>query len=137
MMYQNYKKTSMETTSPGRLLVMLFEGAIKNLDMAVKAITDQDMNTAHKGIIKGQEILQELMGSLNMDYEISAHLLDLYEYLQTRLVMANIHKDPGIIDEVREFLVDMHQTWLEASRMAGKTAAYRDPGCNRYVNVTG
>jgi flagellar protein FliS len=119
MAYDQYKKTSIETLSPGKLLVMLYDGAIKNIDSAKKAINDLDMNTAHQQLTKTQDIITELMCTLNMDYDISHSLYSLYDYLQYRLVQANINKDVQILDEVRTFLVDLRNTWDQAAKMTG------------------
>lgn len=117
--YDQYKKTSIETLSPGKLLVMLYDGAIKNVDTAKKAIADHDLNIAHQQLVNAQDIITELMCTLNMEYEISHNLYSLYDYLQYRLVQANLTKDVQILDEVRTFLVDLRNTWEEAAKKAG------------------
>ncbi len=117
--YDQYKKTSIETVSPGRLLVMLYDGAIKNIDTAKKAINDQDINTAHQQLVNAQDIITELICTLNMDYEIAHSLYSLYEYMQHQLAQANLKKDVHILDEVRTFLVELRNTWEEAAKKAG------------------
>lgn len=119
MAYDQYRKTSVETISPGKLLVMLYDGAIKNVDTAKKAIADRDMNTAHQQLVNAQDIITELMCTLNMDYEISQSLYSLYDYLQYRLIQANMNKDVQILDEVRTFLADLRSTWEEAAKKSG------------------
>lgn len=116
--YDNYRKTTVETAAPGKLLLMLYDGAIRNIDNAKEAINQKDINTAHNQIIKAEDIILELIGSLNMDYEISNHLSRLYEYLHYQLVQANLEKDTQKLDEVREFLVDLRNTWEEAMKKA-------------------
>jgi flagellar protein FliS len=119
MAYDQYRKTSVETLTSGKLLIMLYDGAIKNVDTAQKAIQNKDMNTAHEQLINAQDIVMELMCTLNMDYEISHSLYSLYEYLHHQLVEANLEKDAQVLDEVRTFLVDLRNTWEEAVKKAG------------------
>ncbi len=119
--YASYKSSAVETASPGKLLLMLYNAAIRNLDSAVQSIADKDIESAHKSIVRSQEIVAEFMYTLNMDYEISEKLLALYDYLHRRLVEANIHKDVEIINEVRGFLVELRDAWQEAVKKASST----------------
>ncbi len=67
------------------------------------------------GNIKAQNIVQEFMITLNMDYEISRSLYNLYDYFYRRLVEANIKKDQAIVEEVKGLLTELRQTFAEAS----------------------
>ncbi len=135
--YSNYKKASVETASPGKLLLMLFDGAIRNIDDAKKAIQDKDINVAHNLIVKTQNIILEFIASLNMDYEISNNLFNLYEYLYYQLVQANAGKDINKLDEVREFLVEFRNTWEEAMKKAATTTRTNDETTLQVLNVKG
>lgn len=117
--YNNYKRATVETSSPGKLLLMLYDGAIKNIGEAKKAIAEKDINTAHQKLIKTQDIILELISSLNMDYEISNSLFSLYEYVHHQLVQANLKKDAVILDEVTGILTELRNTWAEAIKTAG------------------
>jgi flagellar protein FliS len=136
--YNNYKKATVETASPGKLLLMLFDGAIRNIDDAKKAIQDKDINNAHNLIVKTQNIILEFIASLNMDYEISNNLFNLYEYLYYQLVQANAGKDIDKLDEVREFLVEFRNTWEEAmKKTAITTQAKKSESALQVLNVQG
>ena len=132
--YASYKSSAVETASPGKLLLMLYNAAIRNLDSAVQSIADKDIQSAHKSIVRTQDIISEFMCTLNMDYDISEKLLALYDYLHRRLVEANIHKDVEIINEVRGFLVGLRDAWQEAvqkaSSMTTRAAAAGGGGIN-------
>ncbi|MDD2511039.1 MAG: flagellar export chaperone FliS [Syntrophomonas sp.] len=112
--YNQYKKSVVETVAPEKLLLMLYDGAIKNISNAKKAIEDKDINRAHQQIMRAEEIIVELMSTLNMEYEISGRLFALYEYFYHRLTQANAHKEIGILDEVEGFLLELRGTWHEA-----------------------
>lgn len=140
--YDQYRKTSVETVAPEKLLIMLYDAALKNINNAKNAIVQKDMNLAHQDIMKTEDIIIELMSSLNMDYEISASLYSLYEYLLHQLAQANIKKDITILDEVNEFVLDLRNTWNEAMKglnntpAAVKNTAAEDPPL-KTINVKG
>lgn len=134
--YNQYKNTAVETASPGKLLLMLYDAAIRNLDKAQQAILEKDIPTSHKNLVKTQDIIKEFMCTLNMDYEISKNLFSLYEYMLQQLVQANVKKDPELVAEVRGYLTDLRETWQTALR--GSTAtmpAAMSEGISRTVNV--
>ncbi|NLB17461.1 MAG: flagellar export chaperone FliS [Syntrophomonadaceae bacterium] len=112
--YASYKNAAIETTSPGKLLLLLYDAAICNLEEAVINIGDKDIAAAHHRLIKGQDIVLEFICTLNMDYEISHKLKDLYDYMYRRLVEANVKKDVEIIEEVRGLLGELRDTWRDA-----------------------
>lgn len=112
--YNQYKRSTVETVSPEKLLIMLYNSAIKNINNAKKAINEKDINHAHAEIMRAEEIIVELMSTLNMDYEISAKLFALYEYFYYQLTQANAKKDIALLNEVESFLLELRETWLEA-----------------------
>lgn len=134
--YDQYQKTTVETITPGKLLIMLYDGAVKNLNNAREAIENSDFPTAHNNIITAQNIIRELMLTLNMDYKISESLLALYEFMYNQLVRANIKKDAAMVFEVQEMVMDLRQTWDQAVKIAGKTSS-NQTGTLRGVNVSG
>lgn len=123
--YDQYRRTSVETLAPEKLLLLLFEAAIKDLVNARQAIGARDFNAAHNEIIKAENILVELMSTLNMDYEISGQLYALYDYMYNRLVEANLSKNSEILMEVEDFLKDLYDTFQEADRIV-KTRPRRE-----------
>lgn len=134
--YNQYKNTAVETASPGKLLLMLYDAAIRNLDKAQQAIIDKDVNASHKYIMKAQDIIKEFMCTLNMDYEISKNLFSLYEYMLNQLIQANVKKDVDLVAEVRGYLVELRETWQTALRGAAAIpAAMATEGMSRTVNV--
>lgn len=115
--YAAYKQNDVLTASSGKLLIMLYDGAIKFLRFSKVAIDEENIESRNKYICKAQDIISELMATLNMDYEISHSLFALYEYMKYRLVEANIKKDKEIIDEVLGMLTELRETWEKAMTM--------------------
>lgn len=112
-----------ETASPGRLLLMLYDAAIKNLEMAKLALADKNIVASHNALVKAQDIIQELKCSLNMEIELSQTLYGLYEYMYLQLVQANVRKDVEPVLEVQGFLAELRAVWDEAIRKTSVTAA--------------
>ncbi len=115
-----YKKNQIETATPQEILILLYEGAIRFLVLAKKAMDAKDVEKTHQYLVKTQNILLEFMATLDMDLggELARNLYNLYEYLHYRLVQANIKKDPAMVDEVLEHLRALKATWEEAVRIA-------------------
>lgn len=118
--YDQYRRTKVETMTPGKLLLMLYDGILLNLTKARESITANDVSRAHVHIIKAQNIIIELMCTLNMDYKISESLYSLYEYMHQRLVEGNIRKDEEPLAEVEAMISDLRQTWDEAIKSLGR-----------------
>lgn len=110
-----YRKTSVETASPEKLLLMLYSGAINFLGQALVAMEARDFEKVNDMLKKTQAVIEELMVSLNMDYEISQRLWALYDYFLRRLVEANVKKDREPIDEVLRMITELQETWSQAA----------------------
>jgi len=121
--YQQYRKNVVNTSTPQELTLMLYNGLIKNLKLAVQAIGDKDNEGTNNNLAKSQNILEEFMGSLNMDYEVSNNLYALYDYMYRRLIDANIKKDKAVIEEVIGFAEELRDTWSQAMKLAKRQQA--------------
>jgi flagellar protein FliS len=119
--YQQYQQQQVFTAPPDKLLLMLFDGAIRFCNQAKKALANQKLEESNYYIIKAEDIILELMTSLKMDFAFSQQLYSLYEYLYRRLVEANIEKEPALLDEVVELLTELRQTWAEVAVKARET----------------
>lgn len=115
--FNAYKQNSVTTASPGELTLMLYNGSIKFLGKAKVAITDKNIEEKNYNIQRAQAIIAELMSTLNMDIEISKQMLLLYEYMNRRLVEANIQNDVTIIEEVEGLVTEFRDTWKEVIKI--------------------
>jgi len=116
--YQQYKQSVVNTSTPQELTLMLYNGLIKFLKLGVEAVEDNNLQNAHTNIVKAQNIIEEFMSTLDMDYDISKNLFSIYEYMNWRLIDANIRKDKAAIEEVVAFAEDLRNTWSQAMRLA-------------------
>lgn len=103
----------MNTASPGELTLMLYNGCLKFIKLAKHAIEEKKIEEKHINIIKVQNIIRELMVTLNMDIEVSHNMLQLYDYMLNRLVEANMKNDIDILMEVEGYVIEFRDTWKE------------------------
>ncbi|MEL3960247.1 flagellar export chaperone FliS [Lysinibacillus endophyticus] len=111
--YNAYKQNSVTTASPGELTLMLYNGCLKFLVKAKKAIEENNIQDKNTNIQKAQAIVKELMVTLKTDHEIANQMLSLYDYMNHRLIEANIKNDISIIDEVMELTTEFRDTWKQ------------------------
>ena len=116
--YSNYKQNAINTATPQELVLMLYDGCIKFINRAIIGIEDKNVEMANNNIIKAQNIVFELMISLDMDYEISKELELQYDFMHRTLIDANIKKDKRLLEEVKELMTDLRDTWKEAMKKA-------------------
>lgn len=116
--YAQYKQLAVNTASPERLLIMLFDGAIRFCLQARQAIEEKDLEKSNYYLLRCQDIVTELIGSLNMDYEISNSLIKMYEYINYNLQQANIKKDVQYLEEAERYFREFRDIWTQAAKLA-------------------
>ncbi|MDF1507857.1 flagellar export chaperone FliS [Robertmurraya sp. DFI.2.37] len=121
--HQAYKQNSVNTASPGELTLLLYNGCLKFIKLAKKAIEDNQVEQRNENLLKAQNIVQELMVTLNMDVEVSHNLLQMYDYLHRRLVEANLKNDAQILEEVEGFVMEFRDMWKEVIQSTRKQYA--------------
>lgn len=114
--YEVYKRNQVVTARPEELTLMLYNGGIKFLQQAKMAMKQNDIAKASMLLIRTQDILNELLITLNHDYEIANQLAPLYEYMKSRLVTANLKKDVTYVEEVEEMFAELRDTWSQAMK---------------------
>ena len=128
-----YTKVDVETASQGKLVVMLFNGAIKRAEEAKRQLEKKKNEGVHNNLIAAQEIVAELRGSLDMKHgEIARNLDRLYEYFQHLLITANIKKSVAPIDECVELMSGIRDTWQEAFNKAAEQQPADAPRINQH-----
>lgn len=115
--YEQYNNNKVMTASPAELTLMLYEGAIKFCNLAEMGIENNDIQKAHINIVKAQRIIDYLRQTLDMKYAVAQDFENIYSYLATRLVEANLQKDIDIVKEVNEHLHSVRDTWKEVMRI--------------------
>lgn len=114
--FNQYRSMQITTASPEKLVVMLYDGAIKNIRIAEEALAEKNYVEANKAFIKAQDIINELASSLDMSQEISANLYQLYDFVRRVLIEANIKKSSENLDPVKKILTDLRDAWAEVAK---------------------
>lgn len=124
-----YREVTINTASQGKLIIMLFDGAIKRAEEAIRYIETNNIEFVHKNLIRAQEIITELRSSLNMEIggEIAKNLDRIYEYIHYLLVQGNLKKDVAPIKESIEYMKTMRDTWREAFDIYQKEHSISSP----------
>ncbi|MDO8585748.1 MAG: flagellar export chaperone FliS [Armatimonadota bacterium] len=114
-----YQENQLNTVTPGRLLVMAFDAAIKFAHTAAEKMKAGKLDEQSANIAKVQSILLELISSLdvNQDKQLAGNLYGLYGYMFDRLTRANIRDDLAALEEVTGMLTEMRATWAEAEHL--------------------
>ncbi len=112
--YKNYIKQEVEGATKGKLVLLLYDGAIKFMRIAVKAIDEKNIQDSHNNIMKAQNIIYELMSTLNMDAgDISKNLLRLYDFMVWQLIEANREKSKDKVESVIKLMSNLREAWRE------------------------
>lgn len=123
--YQKYKQVEINTASQNRLVVMLYDGAIKFLEEACKSMDKiHGTEEVHNNIVKAQEIIYELLSSLNYEAgEIANRLASIYTYMNQKLTEGNISKTKPPVLEVIKYLKELKSAWVivEEKALKGNT----------------
>tara|TARA_B100001250_G_scaffold395165_1_gene399780 strand:+ start:455 stop:919 length:465 start_codon:yes stop_codon:yes gene_type:complete len=117
--YQNaYKKASVNTLDQNKLIIMLYDGAIKNATFAVEHMNSGDIEKVHNCLVKTKNIVTELMATLNMDNggDIAKNLQTLYSYMFSQLIEANMEKKTEPVVIVIDLLKELRTAWYEINK---------------------
>lgn len=140
--YSAYQKTNVSTASQGRLVVLLYEGAIKQLTMAMSYIDEnnkinpRDIEKYGICLQKVQAIITELQVSLNMEKggDIAKNLMALYVFFNEELVQASISKDKEKLQSVWNMMNELAQSW---KTIANSTANAPAAQVENALNIIG
>jgi flagellar protein FliS len=113
--YARYRTTSIQTASPERLLIMLYDGLIRFIVGAKVSIESNDLTEVHRQLVKAQDIVLELRSTLKMEYAISHNLAALYDFFTRKLVDANVKKSIEPLDEILPIIQELRETWVQAA----------------------
>lgn len=123
-----YKETKVRTASQGKLIVMLYDEALKQLDAAIGGLENQSkqLDMIHNAILKAQDIITELMVSLDFDRggEIAKNLFNLYMFFNRQLMESNVKKEIEPVKDVRRLMCDLRDAWvkIENTQVEGSAA---------------
>ena len=111
--YKAYQQNSVQTATPGQLVVMLYDGAIRFTKAGIDGIQRRQYTVANTNLKKAQSVIHELIAALNPEIPISKDLGRIYEYMLHCLIQANVKKDARKADEVLMHLQDLREAWRQ------------------------
>lgn len=118
-----YTADAVQTASPARLLVMLYDRLVLDLVNAESSVADGDLARMGSQLQHAQEIVLELRTSLDMDAWDGANgLAALYTWLYSELVAANVKRDPARIRTCRGIVEPLRDAWRQAALQLLQTA---------------
>jgi len=128
--YAQYRQNSVETATPTRMVVMLYDGAVRFLSQALPAMHVRKYDQQSLYIGKAQDIIAHLRDTLDFEAggAVAEHLNSLYAGLFDALTDANIHDKPERVEQVIEALRELREAWVEVDRQcqAGKATGARE-----------
>ena len=110
-----YKQNQVLNASPKKLIVLLYEGCIKNLKLAEIHISENNIEKTNQVLIKAQDIIAELMNTLDFEKggEVAENLYRIYEYIASELIKANMSKDVEEVKRNRKLVEELRDAWTE------------------------
>jgi flagellar protein FliS len=120
---RRYHDDGLKTVSPQRLVTMLFDRLLRDLDDATDAIAARRIEAAHIALIHAQDIVLELHLALDPDgFEGGQSLADIYVYLADRLVTANQTKSPDVVAECRSLVEPIAEAFRQVAQMPQRSS---------------
>jgi flagellar protein FliS len=100
-----YLANAVAGAPPERLLTMLYDALVNNIVLAEGALENKDLYTLNEKLVRAQEIVLVLQGTLKPELWSAGPVLSaIYSYVYRLLVKANVHKDAGALSEARKLL---------------------------------
>ncbi len=116
--YEQYKRNSINTMTKGELLVLLFDEAIKKLNLSKILMENEDYKNANINIEKCRKIFNYLIVTLDEKYKLSQELSEMYMFFNKELIKASSMKSITNIDNILPMVKDLRNTWAEADKIS-------------------
>jgi flagellar protein FliS len=111
-----YVSDSVQTMSPGHLIVALYDRVLLDLERALAGMAETDLYAVHSALMHAQEIVFELLTSLDLNrWPGGASLAAVYRHAQDLLIEANVNKLPDAVVACREMILPLRDAWREAA----------------------
>lgn len=116
--YEKYKQQSIMVATPAELTLMLYDGCIRFLKLAKLNIESKNIQETHNNLTKANNIISELMSTLDMSYSLSEQMLNLYLYIFNEINDINFKKDDAKrLEPLIEIVEDFRDTWKQAIQL--------------------
>ncbi len=111
--HKEYKRNEINTSSQGKLILMMYEGAIKFTKMAIQSMDKGDISGKSMYLRKTHDIINELSVSLDLEKggEVTARLETLYQFILRQVTLANIKSDRAALESIVKVLEPLKDAW--------------------------
>ena len=123
VLLNKYQSDSVMTASPVDLIIMLYEALIKQVKLGDIFMEQGDFEQVNQHLSKAQDIISELLNSLDLRYPLSTDLMRLYDFMLQELTQINLHKDRERVPALLEIISSLRSAWVDI-RSAGEVRAY-------------
>ena len=117
--YQQYKQQSINSMTPGELLMLLYDEAVKRSTLASIALDKQDWSTFEGAMDRCIDIVNYLDETLDRQYPISHDLSRMYEYFTYQMGRIKIGRNKAELERLRPMLADLRDTFRAAEKNSG------------------
>ena len=128
--HDQYRRNQISTSNQGRLILMMYEGAIKFTTMASESIAKGDKSNQGKYIRRAHDIINEL--SLSLDFkkggDVAPRLESLYQFALSQLTLANIKSDQKPLEAVLNILNHLLEGWVKVYETSTNTGEDKTTG---------
>ena len=114
--YQNYKQQSINSMTPGELLLLLYDELVKRSTLASLALDKQDWPAFEAALDRCTDIVNYLDETLDRQYPISQDLSRMSDYFTYELGRIKVGRNKKELDRLRPMLADMRDTFRTAER---------------------
>lgn len=115
---QAYKQQQIMTATPEGLTLMLYNGALKFIAEGIDAMQKKQYEQCNNALLRAENIVSEFRATLKMEYEVSHGMMALYNYVYDCLVEGNMKEDVRKLEEAKEIMTELRNTWHEAMKIA-------------------
>lgn len=117
--FKTYHQDKIMTASPIELVILLYDEAIKQLKMAGFAMEEKDIEKTNNSLIKAQDIISELVRSLDLKTNIARDLLEIYDFVLNTIMEINMKKDKEKLEPIIDILSELRSAWVEVKAITG------------------
>ncbi len=120
---EEYRRVQIETASPTRLVVMLYDGAIRFCTLGLEAMREHNFEAQNTYLIRVQKIIGEFMSALNQKEggDVAENLARVYAFMLEQLVSANLYDRPKPVETVLTMLRDLREGWVAIDSGSAQT----------------
>lgn len=111
--YAEYQNSKVLTASPAELTLMLYDGMIKFINIAITGVEEKDYEKVNLNAQKAQRIIDHLNETLNDRYEVAKDFHNIYKCIMDALVQGNIHKDIAEFEQALDYAKSIRDTWKQ------------------------